>query len=120
MGSLALGLTNSPLEASPVGLLSPKLDWLLVERAIYKASSFQLARFEPGLSWHTVPLHCKAVKTCFLARFFGTPSPRAARGPLPQRGEGTVSISFGCDREAALCHPLLTLQRLARPREATP
>jgi hypothetical protein len=44
MGSLALWLTDSPLEASPVGLLSPTLDWLLVERAIYKASSFQLAR----------------------------------------------------------------------------
>jgi hypothetical protein len=44
MGSLALWLKDWALEASPVGLLSPTLDWLLVERAIYKASSFHLAR----------------------------------------------------------------------------
>ena len=43
-GSLALRLTGSPREASPDGLLRPTLARLPVERAIDRASSFQLTR----------------------------------------------------------------------------
>jgi len=43
-GSLALRLACSPCKASPVKLLPPTLARLLVERAIYKISSFQNIR----------------------------------------------------------------------------
>ena len=44
MGSLALRLACSPCKASPVELLPLSLARLLVERAIYKISSFQNIR----------------------------------------------------------------------------
>src|SRR5208282_2485972 len=43
-GSLVLRLMGSPREASPDGLLRPTLARLPVERAIDRASSFQLTR----------------------------------------------------------------------------